>query len=68
MPDIWAVYPIAGIYLSGKRCIHAEVSPIAITASDLCIEFVFSIPIILDSTVLEALVLTVEMLWPVLCF
>lgn len=67
-PDTWAVYPIAGIYLSEKLCIHAEFSPITITASDLCGEFVFSILIILDSTVWEALVLTVVILWPMLCF
>lgn len=36
--------PIAGIYLSGKLCIHAEFSPITITASDLCGEFVFFHP------------------------
>lgn len=56
MPDIWAVYPIAGIYLYGKLCIQARFSPIIITASDLPVDFVFLIPIILDSMVLEALV------------
>lgn len=63
----WAMHLVAGIYLSRTVCIQEEIAPFTITSRNPQKNLCF-LSIIIDSMVLQALVLTIVVLSSILYF